>query len=217
MGIKKKEPPRAANVTRRKQRERNRPKSKSIIMFLGREVKEYEEKRLNIIKLSISKGELLCEKCLRPLAIHSSYPRGIKETGETIRVTIVWCNRCRIWHAVLPDFLLRNKHYSGNEVESVIIDGETTPIDQIDTKASASTIRRWLKQICGRIVRAVGKLKYHFGREGRSVNEVKIDAGFCYSELEQVLEMAPHGVKYSGNKLGLANIWLRTCGVAVYI
>ena len=217
MGIKKKEAPRAVTVTRRKQRERSRPKSKSIVMFFGCEIKEYEEKRLKIIKLAIAKGELLCEKCLRRLAVHSSYPRGIKETGGEIRITMVWCSKCRIWHAVLPDFLLPNKHYSGNEIESVIIDGETTPVNQIDTKASELTVKRWLKQICERIVQAVGKLKYHFGREGRSVNEVKIDAGYCYSELEQVLEIAPRSVKYCGNKLGLANIWLRTCSVAVYI
>ena len=186
-------------------------------MFLGREIKEYEEKSLEIIKLAIRQGKLLCERCLQPLALHSSYPRGIKEKGEHIRIRIVWCSVCKIWHAILPDFLLPNKHYSGNEIESVIIDGATKPVNQIDTKASESTVRRWLKQIGERIVQAVGKLKYHFGRDGRTVNEVAIDAGYCYSELEQVLEKAPATVKSCGNKLGLANIWLRTCSVSVYI
>jgi len=215
---KKKEDPSAANVPKRKRREKGQPKSKSIIMFLGRDIKEYEKESLGKIKLAISKGKLLCEKCLRPLAVHSSYLRGIKETGAKIRITMVWCRKCRKWHAVLPDFLLPNKHYSGNEIESVIIDGATTPTNQIDTKASESTVKRWLKQIGERIVQAVGKLKYHFGRGGQAVCEVAIEAGYCYSELEQVLEMAPPPeVKWSGNKLGLANIWLRTCNVAVYI
>jgi len=214
---KKKEDPRAVNVTRRKRREEGQPKSKSIVMFLGREIKEYEEKSLEIIKLAIGKGELLCERCLQQLSVHSSYPRGIKEAGAHIRITMVWCRKCRIWHAVLPDFLLPNKHYSGNEIEGVIIDGETTPANQIDTKASESTVRRWLSQIGERIVQAVGKLKYHFGRDGHAVNEVAIDAGYCYCELEQVLEMALVTVKSCGNKLGLANIWLGTCGASVYI
>ena len=215
--VKKKEDPRAANVSRRKRHEKGQPKSKSIIMFLGRDINEYEEESLERIKLAISSGKLLCEKCLRPLAVHSSYLRGIKETVATIRIIMVWCRKCRKWHAVLPDFLLPNKHYSGNEIESVIIDGATKPANQIDTKASELTVKRWLKQIGERIVQAIGKLKYHFGREGQAVCEVEIDAGYCYSELEQVLEMAPSAVKWSGNKLGLANIWLRTCKVSVYI
>jgi len=215
--VKKKEDPRAVNVTRRKRREEGQPKSNSIVMFLGREIKEYEEKSLEIIKLAIAKGKLLCERCFEPLAVHSSYWRGIKETGAHIRIKMVWCGKCKTWHAVLPDFLLPDKHYSGNEIEGVIIDGATTPINQIDTKASESTVRRWLKQIGERIVKAVGKLKYRFGRDGHTVNEVAIDAGYCYSELEQVLEKAPATVKSSGNKLGLANIWLGTCGMSVYI
>ena len=190
----------------------------SIVMFLGREIKEYEEKSAEIIKLAIKKGDIRCEQCLLPMALHSSYERGIKETGDQITITMVWCKKCNNWHALLPDFLLPQKHYSGNEIESVIIDSETTPVSQIDTKASETTIRRWIKQISERIERSVSTLKYHFGREGRTVNEVAIDAGYCYSELEQVLELAPPPtVKYCGNKLGLANIWLGTCGRAAYI
>jgi len=189
----------------------------SIVMFLGRDIKEYEEKSMEIAENAIKEGNILCELCLRPMAYHSSYVRGIKETGDQITITMVWCKKCRKWHALLPEFLLPKKHYSGNEIESVIIDSETTAVDQIDTKASGSTIRRWLKQICKRIERAAGILKYHFGHDGRAVNEVAIDTGYCYRELEQVLEMAPRMVRQCGNKLGLANIWLNTCGMAVYI
>ena len=188
-----------------------------IVMFLGRNLKEYEEKSAEIIERAISEGSIKCDLCLLPMTIHSSYERGLKETGERITITMVWCRECREWHALLPDFLLPNKHYSGNEIESVIIDGETMPVNQIDTAASEPTVRRWLSQVGERIKQAVSKLKYHFGRKGRSVSEVAVDTGYCYSELEQVLEMAPSAVKYCGNKLGLANIWLGTCGIATYI
>ena len=217
MSDKKKEDPSAANVTRRKRQKRGQPKSMSIVMFLGCNVKEYKEKSAGIIEHTVSEGSLRCKKCLRPLRVHSSYERGIKETGEQIIITVVWCRKSRKWHALLPDFLLTCKHYSGNEVESVIIDGGTMTVSEIDTVASESTVRRWLKQICERIEQAVGKLKYHFGRNGRVVSEVAIDAGYCFNELEQVLAMAPSEVKRSGNNLGLANIWLGTCGVASYI
>jgi len=141
----------------------------------------------------------------------------IKEKGQTIEITVVWCRKCEEWHALLPDFLLPHKHYSGNEIESVIIDSEMETTKLIDTKASEGTVRRWIKQIGERIRRAVSILKYIFGRNGRAVNEVAIDPGPAYSELEQVLEMAPATVKCCGNKLGLANIWLGTNKVAAYI
>ena len=193
------------------------PKNMPIVMYLGREVNEYEKESAKIIDRALFKGDIRCELCLRPLAKHSNYVRNTKETREEITIIMVWCSKCRKWHALLPDFLLPHKHYSGNEIESVIIESETTPVNQIDTEASELTVRRWIKQIGERIEQAVSKLKYHFGREGRAVNEVEIDAGHCFSELEQVLAMAPLAVKYSGNKLGLANIWLGTCGVVEFI
>jgi len=154
------------------------------------------------------------------MARHSSYTRGIKEIGQSIKVTIVWCSACEDWHALLPDFLLPYKHYSGNEIEGVIIDSTTeptVPVIQIETAASESTVRRWINQIGDSIRGAVSMLKFLFGRAGQAVSEAAIEAGSGYSELEQILEMAPSAVKHSGNKLGLANIWLGTNGTVAYI
>jgi hypothetical protein len=189
----------------------------SIILFLGKDVKEYERKSKETINELLSDGRILCELCLRPMRLHSHYTRGIKETGEIITVNIVWCSKCKKWHALLPDFLLQRKHYSGNEIESVIIDSATETVDQIETEASASTVRRWIKQIDERIKRAVSILKYLFMCAGQAVSEVAIDTGSCYNELEQVLEMAPSNEKYCGNTLGLANIWLGTNDIKAYI
>jgi len=186
-------------------------------MYLGRNVNEYKEESEDIIKQAISEGGIRCELCSKPLRYHSRYTRVIKETGQELEITMVWCRKCKKWHSLQPDFLLPQKHYSGNEVESVVIDGGTLPADEIDTEASCATVRRWIKQVGARIRQAVSKLKYIFGRDGQAVSEVRIGAGYCYSELEQVLEMAPELVKCSGNKLGLANIWLGTSEIAVYI
>jgi len=188
-----------------------------IVLYLGGNIKEYRLKSEEIINRGVSEGRFLCENCLRPMAVHSHYVRVIKESGETISITMVWCSKCREWHALLPDFLLPFKHYSGNEIEAVVIESATESVSRIETEASESTVRRWIRQIGERVKQAVGILKLLFGQSGQAVSEIIIDPGPCYSELEQILEMAPQCIKCSGNKLGMANIWLGTNAVAAYI
>jgi hypothetical protein len=192
-------------------------KAMPIVMYLGRNVKEYIEKSEEIVSQALSDGKFRCEYCLRQMQYHSSYTREVKETGQKLKITIVWCRKCKKWHSLQPDFMLPHKHYSGNEIESVIIDSAIQTIAEIETEASDSTVRRWIKQMGERITQATSKLKYLFSRSGQMVSELMIDGGHCYSELEQVLEKAPRDIKCSGNKLGLANIWLRTTVAAGYI
>jgi hypothetical protein len=189
----------------------------AIVLHIGRSVNEYNSCRDEEVKRQIELGNIRCELCTQPMKRHSSYTRKIKETGERIRIVMVWCRQCKIWHALLPDFLLPCKHYSGNEIESVIIDSATVDVKLIDTAACGATVCRWIHQIGERIVRAVGALKYQFGRAGQAVCEAAMDAGTGYSELEQVLDMAPLAVRYSGNKLGLANLWLGKISRHAYI
>ena len=188
-----------------------------IVMFLGRNVKEYKEKSEKTIKKLLGSGELLCDLCLKPMKRHSSYERGIKETGVKLSIVMVWCKSCNISHALLPDFLLPRKHYSGNEIESVIIDSAAVPVDQIETEASEPTVRRWIKHVGESVKGACGILKYLFKRAGKALSELKIITGSIYSELEQILEMAPKPLKSSGNKLGLANLWIGTNDIKAYI
>jgi len=187
----------------------------SIIMFLGRDVKEYKEKSLEIIANAIENRALLCEFKSTPMQIHMHYPRGVKRGAgkadrDKIEVYFVICKACDVahGHALLPDFLLPYKQYGADEVESVIIDSATQAVSAIDTEASESTARRWIKQVGGRVVRAVSVLKAIFMEIGRAIAETRIAPGHCYGELEQVLEMAPCKLRYGGNKLGLANMWL---------
>ena len=191
----------------------------SIVIYLGRNIKEYTSRSEAIIEQALREGRLRCEHCLQPMRRrrHSKYERSIRETGQKLIITMVWCKKCKNWHALLPDFLLPHKQYSGNEIESVIIDSTFVPINHIETQASETTLRRWIDQIINRLKQAVSILKYLFGSAGQSVSEAAIDAGPGYSELEQLLEKAPTAVKYSGNKLGLANLWLSTNRRNVYI
>ena len=192
-------------------------KSMSIVLFLGRSVKDYIANSDEMCKELLRNAAIQCEKCLEPMKRHSSYERGIKETGQKITIIMAWCGACKIYHALLPDFLLPKKHYSGNEIESVLIDSEREGIKEIETEASEATVRRWITEIGESVKRSVGKLKYLYKQMGKAINELLIEPGSPYSELEQVLEQAPAVIKSSGNKLGLANLWLGPSEMSAYI
>ena len=149
----------------------------SIVLFLGRSVKEYITGKEKIIEELIKSSAIGCENCFKPMKQHSIYERGIKETGERIEITMVWCSACKIYHALLPDFLLPKKHYSGNEIESVLIDSETESTKDIETEASESTVRRWIKETGERVKRSVGILKYLYKQLGKAISELAIEPG----------------------------------------
>jgi hypothetical protein len=194
-----------------------------IVLYLGKDIKEYQSDSKNIIDRKLTDGDILCELCTKAMSKHSKYERGIKDSGEKIEITMVWCRPCRNWHALLPDFVLSCKHYSGNEIESVIIDSATEPISNIDTKASAPTVKRWIAQIGESIKEAISKLKGYCAENYKPISEIEIKAGPAYNELEQVLEhvlarfFADSPIKCCGNKLGLTNILLRSTGMPALI
>jgi len=181
----------------------------SIVLYLGRNVNEYEKIHKERIRGLVGEGAITCGLCLLPMRLHSNYVRTIRETGQKLTIAVAWCRPCKNWDALLPDFLLKGKHYSGNEIESVIIDSATVaPVNQIEREASESTVRRWIRNVGERIKAAVGTLKGLFGCACHSASETAAGALSVYGTLEQALERAPSAKMYSGNKLGLANIWL---------
>jgi hypothetical protein len=188
----------------------------TIILFLGKSVKEYKVSGTKIAKQHIDEGNIICEICLKAMSYHSSYWRGAKETGQRFKIIMACCKGCNNFHALLPDFLLPHKHYSGTEIEGVILDSEIMPVNQIETQASQATINRWVNKIGEKVGQAIGILKYLFKEAGQAVSEAAIEPGLAYSELQQVLERAPADVRFSNN-FGLANIWLSTSKVAMYI
>jgi len=179
----------------------------AIVLYLGWNVKGYEESAEEQIEQYIEEGRIRCDNCAQPMRRHSKYRRGIKETGQKIEISVVRCKACKKGHALLPDFLLPHKQYSSAEIESVIIDSATLPAIEIETEASESTVKRWIAQVKEKVKMAVSVLKYIFMRMGGNISEIMIETGEAYSELEQVLDMAPKTAKHS-NRFGLANIWL---------
>lgn len=179
----------------------------AIVLYLGKDVKSYKANSKEKIEEYLNEGRIRCDLCAQPTTRHSSYMRGIKETGERIELIVVYCRACNNFHALLPDFILPHKQYSGNEIESVIIDSATQSTLEIDTAASESTVRRWIRQIGDRVKMAVSVLKYLYMQMGRIISETRIETGNAYGELEQLLSMAPEETRYTNN-FGLANIWL---------
>jgi len=122
-----------------------------IIAFLGNDVNEYIGNYLTLLESM----EFYCEKHpSQRLAYHGTYWRKVKDADEgKIPVQRLICYECKkakmgATVSVLPDFLTPRMQFTNAEIESVIKQSKEgkTPYD-IDSKASISTIRRWLREI----------------------------------------------------------------------
>jgi F0F1-type ATP synthase membrane subunit b/b' len=195
----------------------------SIVLFLGADVNEYRKKSQDIITKAIAEGQMRCEHCNQPLNRHSSYTRGIKETGEQIEIIIVSCKNCKDAgqhkhsHALLPDFILPRKHYSAYEIEKVIGQHASQPVSDIDTEASESTVRRWIEEMEQKMQRAINSIKWQFIEMKATVSEIRSEAKTRYEELVDLLKAAPKQPQSSNSQLGLANLWLGIRGRGYYL
>jgi len=139
---------------------------------------------------------------------HGHYTRRVKEKEEEIKIYRYICPKCGKTTAILPDFLLPYKQYSVNEIESVIDDAETTRVSDIDTKASESTVYRWIKEMNQKIEEWISLLKAHlFKIENKIISELNLKGLTLIDQLEAVTEELPK-IRYSGNKLGHAAIYI---------
>jgi len=139
---------------------------------------------------------------------HDRYRRGIKETGEKIEIQRLICPECRGTTAVIPDFIMPYKHYSANEIESVIMQSENMPVYDIDTSASVDTVRRWLGEMKGKMSEWVSRLKVLAAeRYASPVSEVILASLSLIEQIRELSQKLPR-IKWAGNLLGYAGIWL---------
>jgi hypothetical protein len=121
-----------------------------IIAYLGNNVNEYIDHYLSLLE----NMELYCEKHpSQRLAYHGTYWRNVKDAEIKIPVQRLICYKCKrakmgATTSVLPDFLMPYKQFTTTEIKSVAKQSKAgkVPYD-IDSKASISTIRRWLREI----------------------------------------------------------------------
>lgn len=177
----------------------------AIIAYLGSTVNDYIEKSIKLL----SELTIYCpEHNTVEMAAHGSYERGIKETGEKIRIYRFICYECGATVAVLPDFLLPYKQYSANEIEAVLIDAESTKVYDIETQASVYTVRRWIKEMGPLIIRWISMLKaLALEITGKAVSEISLFALAPIEQLRTLAECLPK-IKTCGNMLGFAAVYL---------
>ena len=183
-----------------------------IIAYLGGSVKEYLERYQDLAAaLRISCPNHPNQTMVK----HARYTRGIKETGEKISIQRLICRECNSTVSLLPDFLLPYKQYSANEIESVIIDSETTGIYEIDTPASVYTVRRWIKEMSGQITAWISMLKtLLIGVYGLGYSEAALAGLPLIEQIRELSKKLPR-IKHSGNLLGYAGIYAASHPVPV--
>lgn len=100
---------------------------------------------LQKIKHFIKEGKILCPNCGSKVYVHSVYWRQVIDMDPhavKIRILKIKCanSSCAKIHAILPDFIVPQKHYSKKIIKQALI--ETT---DSDCSAEDSTIFRWKK------------------------------------------------------------------------
>jgi hypothetical protein len=121
----------------------------AIIAFLGNSVNEYIDRYQTLL----GSMEFFCEKHPEQrLAYHGTYTRTVKDAEVEIPIQRLICCKCKKAKmggsvSVLPDFLKPRRQFTNEAVESVAEQSKAgkNPYE-MDTKASISTIRRWLRE-----------------------------------------------------------------------
>lgn len=178
-----------------------------IIAYLGRNVKDYRENFMRYLEGM----ELICPGCRGRTVFHATYERHvhIDETVEWLTIQRLICNECGKTHAVIPDFIRPYKHYSTGDSEMSLRDvDDGVPIEQVETAASISTLRRWVAEFREESRQAAGALRALLFRiYSRVINEPQLFGLKQFEVLERILEKFP-GIKSSNFTIGDTNIWL---------
>jgi hypothetical protein len=178
-----------------------------IVAYLGRNVKDYRE---NFLKY-LEGLELICPECGGKMVFHDHYERQvhINEMVERITIQRVICNKCKRTHAVIPDFIRPYKHYSACDSEMSLRDMEEgIPVEQVETAASVSSLRRWRAEFREKSHQVTGALKSLLFRfYQKAVNELELSGLKLFRGLERILEKFPE-IKSSNLVIGDTNIWL---------
>ena len=177
-----------------------------IITYLGSTINEYIVKALFILEAL----EFYCPVCGEKMSYHAKYPRHIKDKKATIWIYRYKCKRkgCNTTKAILPDFLIPYKQYSGDEIESVLLDSvEKKPEDIDNTSASIATIRRWIHEYKDTTKTWISHLKsIYLTQTGRIISEIKLNCPYM-EQLSIILEHLP-AIKTCGNIMGAAMIYI---------
>ena len=175
------------------------------IAFLGKDITEYKANS----RKYLSGLHFYCPVHELELSYHSSYPRHVRDYKAEISIHRLGCplKCCNHTQAILPDFLQPYKHYSANEIEAVLFDSKTSNCAlDIDSKASISTLRRWITQYLPILDEKISHLKTNIYQKVRTVvNEMALANLGAMETIQSLLLQLP-AIHYS-NTLGGAFIY----------
>lgn len=187
-----------------------------IIAYLGRNVKDYRRNCLRFLEGL----DLVCPECGGKTSFHDNYERHVHigEEIEWITLSRVICSKCGKTHAIIPDFIRPYKHYSACDTEMALRDQEDgIPIEEIETAASISTLRRWVAEFGHRGRQAAGALRSILYRHyGKFINELKAAGSKVFGIIEQLLDSLPE-LESSHLAIGEANMWLTNHMAGVFV
>ena len=106
---------------------------------------------------------VLCAICRGKLKYHGCYRRHVQDAESNKEygwVAQARCDNCKVYPALIPEFIMPYKHYSAEVIEHVITKSENGGSVEClgGVSADASTMRRWCRQFKERGQQAVGWL-----------------------------------------------------------
>lgn len=150
----------------------------------------------------------------------SNYNRHVHigDSVEWIKIYRFECMSCNRTHAILPDFICPRKHYSACDIEFVLKDVEDNiPAEDIETTASISTVKRWIKEFGEKVKEAAGSLKsLLYTIVSKTISEIVLSNLTPFKLLERLLKEFPE-IDNSNFVIGEANIWLLNNTAGIYI
>lgn len=187
-----------------------------IVTYLGKNISEYRKNVLKILCCSIP----YCPVCSHIMKYHSSYLRHVHIGALVERINIYRfeCTNCNKTNAILPDFISPRKHYSACDIELTLKDAEEkVPVEEIETTASISTVKRWVAEFKKKAIEAAGILKSLLYRLfNKIIGEVSLFKLQPFELICRILEEYPM-IEDSNLIIGEANIWLLKSEVGLYI
>ena len=178
-----------------------------ILAYLGKNVKEYRENFLRYLNCM----RIRCPDCGGSTSNHDSYERHV-HIGKIIEWLVFYrvkCDGCGRTHAIIPDFVKPKKHYSACDIEIALNEiEENIPVEQIETEASISTLRRWQNEFIERSGQAIGALRgLLYQLYEKTIGELELAGLKRFAKLEKILERFPQ-IQSSNLVIGETNIWL---------
>ena len=169
---------------------------------------------------NFEKLKALCPVCSSNTVLHDCYNSHvhIDNKVEWIVIQRVICVSCGKTHAVIPEFIKPYKHYSAADIEFALKDIEDgTAIEQVETQASISTVKRWFGEFKKRGWQAVGALRALLSKLfDKTINEIRFNGLKLFQALEHILEEFPE-IESGNFVIGDTNLWLTNHMVGIYV